>query len=55
MHIVGLITCERDRTRQGCQGPHLRECAEYLSPTSWKKKVQENEKEDGREDGQQEE
>ena len=28
-----------DRTRQGCQGPHSRECAGYLPPTSWKKKV----------------
>ena len=28
-----------DGTRQGCQGLHSRECAGYLSPTSWKKKV----------------
>ena len=28
-----------DRSRPGCQSPHSQECAGFLSPTSWKKKL----------------
>ena len=28
-----------DRTRQGCQGPHQRECTGYLYSTLWKNKL----------------
>ena len=54
MVVVGLITCERVVLGKGCQRPHLRECAGYLSPHIMDEDEDpENEQDDRREEGQQ--
>ena len=64
IHMISMLRKEpvqevfmilwEDRTRQGCQGPHLRECAGVLvTHMEEEGEEQENEKEGEREDGKQ--